>query len=385
MNRALLQHFARVPELSIDLVTSALGKQAEYEQFAERIHIHKVPVNNQNLHHSTGRELISYAIRALPYALQLHWRQRYDLCFAFSAVPAGGVALALRWLIKLPYLLRVCGPDIPGFEQRYAALYPVLAPIIRATWRGAETVIAKCEGEAAMVRGVDSNVALSLIPNGVDLTSFPPGRPISDTGPLRLLCVARLIQRKGQQHVIESVSRLVQQGVDVRLDFVGTGDARAENEAQVRALGIQKHVHFAGYVPREAIAEQYAAADVFVLASFNEGMSVATLEAMAAGLPVIVTRTGGTAELVEDGVTGLTFDWADVETLTAHIRLLATNRELVRQMGAASRKRAAQFSWETAVDHYLRLFEIVCRPNSDMRHGAILSPEPLSRSSVRNS
>ena len=361
VNRALLQHFAQVPELSIDLVTSALRKHTQCEQFAERIQIHKVPVNNQNLHHSSGRELISYAVRALPYALKLHRRQPYDLCLAFSAVPAGGMALMLRWLTKLPYLLRVCGPDIPGFEQRYAALYPVLAPIIRATWRGAETVVAKCQGEADMVRRVDPSMSPYLIPNGVDLDSFRPGSPVADTGPIRLLCVARLIERKGQQHLIEAVSQLIGQGLPLRLDLIGTGDAQAANMSLVQERGLQDHVHFSGYVPREAIAAEYAAAHIFVLPSFNEGMSVATLEAMAAGLPVIVTRTGGTLELVEEGGTGLTFDWADIETLTAHIRRLVTDRALIRQMGMASRTRAARFAWETAAARYVKLFEQGCR------------------------
>ena len=72
VNHALLQRFARVPGLEIDLITSALGKREEEEQFAERIRIFKVPVNNHNLHHSTNRELLTYAARALPCALKRH-------------------------------------------------------------------------------------------------------------------------------------------------------------------------------------------------------------------------------------------------------------------------------------------------------------------------
>ena len=102
-------------------------------------------------------------------------------------------------------------------------------------------------------------------------------------------------------------------------------------------------------------APHYAAAHVFVLPSYNEGMSVATLEAMAAGLPVIITRTGGTAELVEEGVNGLTFDWADVNALVAHIKRFTLERALARSMGAASRQRAALFSWEAAAQTYLHL------------------------------
>lgn len=356
VNRALLQRFAQVPELEIDLITSALGRRHEQEAFAERVRIFKVPVRNRNIHHSSNRELLTYAARALPVALKLQRTRPYDLCFGWSAVPAGGVALALRRLAKLPYLVRVCGPDIPGFERRYGPLYPVLAPTIRAVWRGAALVVAKCAGEADMIRAVDPTVAVSLVPNGVDLAAFQPATAPSGAGPLRLLCVARLIERKGQHHLIAAVKRLADAGVAVTLDLVGTGDARAANEAQARALGIQERVRFAGYVPREEIAARYAAAHVFVLPSYNEGMSVATLEAMAAGLPVVVTRTGGAAELVEEGVNGLTFDWADVDALTAHLRYLAADPALVWSMGAASRTRAAGFSWDAAASRYLELF-----------------------------
>ena len=140
-----------------------------------------------------------------------------------------------------------------------------------------------------------------------------------------------------------------------RLDLIGTGDALEANRSQAQQLGVSERVNLAGYVPREEIAAHYTAAHVFALASYNEGMSVATLEAMAAALPVIVTRTGGTAELVEEGVNGLTFDWADVETLTTHLKRFARDRALARTMGAASRLRAARFSWEAAAHTYLKL------------------------------
>jgi glycosyltransferase involved in cell wall biosynthesis len=209
-----------------------------------------------------------------------------------------------------------------------------------------------------MIQAVDPQIGhIALIPNGVDLAAFQPGIPVPADGPLRLICVARLIERKGQQHLIAAVKRLADMGLDVQLELVGTGDAQAANEKQVHALSIADRVRFSGYVPREEIAAHYAAAHIFVLPSFNEGMSVATLEAMAAGLPVVVTRTGGTDDLVEEGVNGLTFDWADVDTLTAHLQRLATDRDRVRRMGQASRERAMRFTWDAAAEHYLELFE----------------------------
>lgn len=354
VNRAIVQRLAAAPDLEIDLITSALGRHFEQEPLADRITLFKVSVNNRNLHHSSNRELLTYAARALPFALKRHRAKPYDVCFAWSAVPAGGVALALRRLSGLRYLVRVCGPDIPGFEQRYGPLYPVLKPTIKAVWHGAEVVVAKCEGEAEMIRRIDSRVNITLVPNGVDLAAFSPA-PMGDGGPLRVICVARLIERKGQHHLIEAVKRLSDDGLDITLDLIGTGDALAANRQQAERLGVAERVRFVGYVPREEIAVRYAAAHVFVLPSYNEGMSVATLEAMATGLPVIITRTGGTAELVEEGVNGLTFDWADVDTLVAHLKRFALDRSLARTMGAASRQRAALFSWDAAAQTYLQL------------------------------
>jgi glycosyltransferase involved in cell wall biosynthesis len=175
--------------------------------------------------------------------------------------------------------------------------------------------------------------------------------------------VARLIERKGQHHLIQAVKQLTDEGFEVTLDLVGDGDARPAYEAQVGELRLERHVSFLGYVPREEIARHYASAHVFVLPSYNEGMSVATLEAMAAGLPVVVTRTGGTAELVQEGSNGFAFDWADVDTLVERLRCLATERDRARLMGEASSIHAASFTWKAASDRYLEMYTTLAQSN----------------------
>ena len=369
VNQALLQCFARVPGLEIDLITSALGKSAQEETLTDNIRIFKVPVRNKNIHHSSNRELIAYFIRGSFLALKLYRESRYDLCFAWSTVPAGAIALLLCWLFKLRYLVRVCGPDIPGFERRYRAIYAVLCPLIRVIWRGAQRVVVKSDVELEMIRILDNKVNVSLIHNGVDLSTFKPGDAVPDSGPLRLLCVGRLIERKGQHHLIDAMKRLTDEGIDVTLDLVGTGDARLANETQVDKLGLKDRVRFLGYVPREEVACHYAAAHVFVLPSYNEGMSVALLEAMASRLPVIVTPTGGTAELVDPGVNGFVFDWADVNSLTRYLHCLALDRSIIHRMGVASQTRVASLTWGVAAEHYLEMFRQIGRyPSNSVPH-----------------
>ena len=159
-----------------------------------------------------------------------------------------------------------------------------------------------------MIHEIDPKVKVTIIPNGVDPDRYFPGEPIPDDGPLKLLCVARLIRRKGQHHLIEAVKRITDHGIEITLELVGSGDAEGEYRGLVEALQIGDQVKFQGYIPREEIPANYSQAHVFVLPSYNEGMSVATLEAMASGLPVIVSRTPGTEELVREGENGFTFE-----------------------------------------------------------------------------
>ncbi len=358
VNRAILQRLAIRPGIEIDLVTSAIGRHYEEEQFSKNIHLFKVPVNNRNIHHSSNRELSTYAMLGLTKAWKLHKQKSYHVCLAWAGVPAGGVALALHGVCGLHYLLRVSGPDIPGFEQRYSPLYPVLTPLIRAVWRGAEQIIAKCQEEADLVQRCEPGLPVEIVPNGVDQSAFPaaPGAP--DDGPLRILCVGRLIERKGQRQLIMAVQRLCAQGLDVTLELVGDGDAMTAYQEMVQQLGVEDRVSFTGYVPREDIAAYYSAAHVFVLPSYNEGMSVAMLEALATGLPLISTRTGGASQLIQEdgqGANGFTFAWGNIDALTAAIERLALDRPLARRMGAASQQRAANYNWNFASDRILEL------------------------------
>jgi len=356
VNQAILNNLIDSAELTIDLITSSPENIYESETFSERITIYKVPVNRFNIHHASNKELILYAIRAFSYGFRKHRQRKYDMCLAWSAVPAGATAFGLKLISGLPYLLRVSGPDIPGFEERYKNLYPVLKPLIRSIWKNADIVIAKCRAEAEMIHEIDPNVGVTIIPNGVDTDHYIPGEPIPDEGPLKLICVARLIKRKGQHHLVEAINRITLQGIDIRLDLVGSGDAEEELREMVATLKIEDQVKFLGYIPREEIPVYYSQAHVFVLPSYNEGMSVATLEAMASGLPVIVSRTPGTEELVLEGENGLIFDWGDIDLLTQHLLKLDSDRTLARQMALESRIQAHKFSWDTSSKKFYRVF-----------------------------
>jgi len=364
VNKAILDRLLKVDGWTIDLITSALGREGEKQQYAPNVRLIKVPVNNRNIHHSTGLELLKYAIGALRESRRQHDIRSYNACFAWSTVPAGWVAWRIRRATGLPYIVRICGVDIPGFEARYRYIYPFLAPVLSTIWRGAEKVVTKCRGETDMLRAADPATVPSVVYNGVVIDDFQPSRPPQEGEPLRLICVGRLIERKGQRDLIEAVARLVARGIDVRLSLVGTGDSESSYRRLVNDRGLAGRIEFAGYVPREDMPGQYSRAHVFVLPSYNEGMSVSTLEAMAAGLPLVVSRTGGVEELVEERNNGLSFRPGDIAGLTSHLEALARDASLVRSMGKRSLVRAAAFSWDSAAEAYVHMLKEISTSNS---------------------
>ncbi len=139
------------------------------------------------------------------------------------------------------------------------------------------------------------------------------------------------------------------------MELVGTGDAERALRQMTDDLELNEIVEFTGFVERSEMPSILKKGDLFVLPSQNEGMSIALLEAMAVGLPVVVTDTGGTEELVVDRRNGRVVRWGDVSGLVATLTDLIHNAPARAAMGEASRQVAHQFNWESFTQKNLKL------------------------------
>jgi colanic acid/amylovoran biosynthesis glycosyltransferase len=154
-----------------------------------------------------------------------------------------------------------------------------------------------------------------------------------------ILCVGRLIQRKGQSLLIEAVAALGERGVPARLTVVGDGPTRGHLEALARTIGVKDRVRFAGAVGHDEIVRLLRAADIFCLPSFSEGVPVVLMEAMAHSLPVVTTQIMGIPELVENGDNGLLVAPGRVDVLVDALAYLAADPELRDRLGARGREK----------------------------------------------
>ena len=138
---------------------------------------------------------------------------------------------------------------------------------------------------------------------------------------------------------------------------MGDGNARAALSEQVEKLGLSDKVEFLGRIPREKTAPLYQEADVFVLPSLNEGMSNAMLEALATGLPILATDTGGAKEIVAEGQNGCIIRMKSAEDIAKKLEKLIKNPELRKKMSEDSRRRALEMSWEKVAEEYYNLYK----------------------------
>lgn len=354
VNKEILERLVLYPDLKIDLITGWQGKGTKIENIGKNIRIIKLGLNNKNIHHASNFELVLYTLKAFFFSIRLQKKEKYDFSFAWSTIPAGFVSFLLFVFQKLPFIVRVGGPDIPGFEDRYKNIYKIISPIIKLVWKKSKLVISKCQTEYDMIYAINKKLPLKIIYNGVDSDKFT-AKLYSDKEVYTIICPARLIKRKGQDILIKAIGKLKQYGIIINCNLVGEGDEKGNYLNLTKELGVQEQINFKSYIPREDMVKEYHAADLFILPSYNEGMSNALLEAMACGLPVVVTDVGGTTELVEEGENGYIFKAGSVNQLFTILKNIIENPQNLRELGERSRIKGIELNWDFIIEKYHKL------------------------------
>jgi glycosyltransferase involved in cell wall biosynthesis len=210
---------------------------------------------------------------------------------------------------------------------------------------------------------------IEVIPNAVDVAALRrPRSPelrqtLQGNGELPLvLVVARLDPQKGHRDLLAAAASVP----DARFLLAGDGFERPALERLAHELGVSDRVSFLGH--RDDIADLLAASDVFVLPSLYEGLPISVLEAMAAGIPVIATRVGGTDEAVVHGESGLLVRRSDPSELGAAIRRVLSDRELRLRLVAGGTARVERhFTAAVNVQRTMETYESLTRQRSGRR------------------
>ena len=268
-----------------------------------------------------------------------------------------GVDVLLARLLGRRVVLHIHGAQ---FHRFLGGLAGVRAWLARRLLRAAHRVVVLGEGWRGVLAAWADPARIVVVPNGVPLGQ--PVTPAAD-GPFRILCLANYEVRKGQEDLLRAVAGLrVSRTVRVELLGFEAEPGRRQRLLDLAAeLGLED-VDVPGPVMGAAKEARLAAAHCFCLPSYDEGLPMSMLEAMAVGLPVVATRVGAIPEAVVDGRDGLLFEPGDVTALRGHLARLIREPDTAARIGAAGRERLArELSLERSVELLLGVYQAMVR------------------------
>src|SRR5205823_8055076 len=212
-----------------------------------------------------------------------------------------------------------------------------------------------------------------VIYNGVDLEHWQPPEGETSASPLRralgfaasdyvIGLSAVLRPEKNPAQLIDALARLRAMGLPARALFIGDGEERGAVEARARALGVADRFVISGF--QEDVRPFISACDVVALTSFTEAFSLAAIEAMALGRPVVHPAVGGAAEMIHSGQEGWRFPVGDTATLVDRLASLADPVVRARMGDNARTTVGARFSERTMVERYEQLLAELATPRS---------------------
>jgi len=286
---------------------------------------------------------------------------RVDILHVFWAKETALAALAAGKLARLPVIVR------PAGGGRYGEVGVARCSLWR---RLGFALLRTVDGFVALSTSIADELAslglprarIHVIPNGIEIERKPPWR----SRPCRAVFVGRLSEEKNLERLLHAWKRVVTALPDATLELAGDGPLRARLESLATELGIAEAVELDGYVDDVKLA--LARARVFVQPSISEGMSAALVEALAAGLPVVVTPTSGATDLVEEGVSGRFVPREDPGRIADVLIDVLRDEEKARAMGERARDTARRrCDIETIVDQHLDLYEDLSHPRRSHR------------------
>ncbi|MEV6695422.1 glycosyltransferase family 4 protein [Micromonospora sp. NPDC051196] len=227
---------------------------------------------------------------------------------------------------------------------------------------------------------------VAVVPNGVDDRAWR-ARPravasararFAADGPL-IGYAGRLVYEKGVQHLVDAVPQLRDRHPGLRVLIAGDGPYRGELEERTRQLGLGGTVRFAGFLDNTQLPAVLGATDATVVPSLYEPFGMVALEAAAAGAPLAVARTGGLAEIVEPGVTGVTFPHSDPPALAGAVGQLIGDEVFARRVARQARSMVGQrYGWATIADRTAHSYAVARREHApaQARRPAVDLPAP---------
>jgi glycosyltransferase involved in cell wall biosynthesis len=330
---------------TVDIVTMCYGR-LPLDEHRGRVTLYRVPGVRRKQYVCTAFEMIPYILHAVPAALRLARSNRYDINHTHFIFPDGIVAWFLYRRVGLPYIITVHGSDVPGYNpHRFTWAHRLLVPLWRIIVRHAKCVVCPSRTLETLVKKVSPDANTVVIPNGFDPSRFSPALPKNKD----ILCVTRMLERKGVQYFIKAIQGMNLDGGQVHI--VGDGPYLPALKELARETGVEAIFH--GFMDNNSpeLKKLLEESGIFVFVSEAENFPIVLLEAMAAGAAIITTRDTGCEEVV--GEAAVLVAPCDVAGLRGILTKLIKDTALRTELSKSARTRVSSlYAWQKVAKAY---------------------------------
>ena len=281
-----------------------------------------------------------------------------DIVHAHYASGYGGLAsLSVTGQLRRRFIISVYGSDIFDFPH-ISVLHKI---ILNRILKSAHVILSTSETMADEIVKLFPNFERPTVtPFGVDVNAFCPlscGAPSSAV--FRVGIVKKLEQKYGLDVLLYAIKWFVENVTEnISLSIVGEGSEKEKLVGLAVALGLEKRVKFIGGIPNSKVPSVLQSLDVFVVPSRYESFGVAAVEAMACGIPVIVSNVGGLPEVVQHQVSGMIFQNEDYVELGELLSEMFSSTELRARLAINARKRVKElYNWNLNLKQMINIYE----------------------------
>lgn len=335
----------------VDVLSQQIGKDSSYQEYKVYYQITRFWTGRKSVGNATFFDHLFFLLFGMPQILWYIKKENVDLNLCLFAIPAGLFGFVSKILTGIPYISIVDGADIPNIKSDMSRFVLILKPLFQAINRYSDAVV--------LLDGLD-DIAIPLL-NNKNIHSLSCGMNIieesahpckNNDGVLHMLSIGRLTSRKGFGHIVAACAIAKRTNDKFHLKIIGYGNEAINITKAINENGLQDNITMVGRVEYDQLSEYYLESDCYIFFGDREGQSLALMDAVAYGLPVICSNHPGMTAFVKDGINGITVDHPDVGQLAQAILKMMNDYNKLPEIGLNSKYIAETQSWRNVAIKY---------------------------------
>lgn len=315
------------------------------------VRVYRVPViGRKDPGKASIISMVSFPLSALLLGIRLCKKKKYDVINTHFAIPTGPIGIVLQKIFRIKNILSIHGADI--YDPTRRGYNRIFRPLVQYVLNHNSAIIAQSQNTKNNAQKYyHPKKDIRIIPLGIRVPAWIRQQtdktfPEKDSPRHNIIAIGRLVKRKGFENLVRALPH------NMHLKIIGTGPEKKN------LLRINPAIEILENISEEQKWQELMSANLFVLSSLHEGFSLATVEAMAAGLPIVATNVGGHMDFLKQNENAILIPPQNVLELQKAIQYISAHAELRFKMAKNNAKKSQLFNIETIANQYIQTFQI---------------------------